>query len=141
MRLTVDTNVLARVLTNDGTEQSALASACFRINKIFITDTVLVETEWVLRSRIKLDRATIVELFSALLSWPNVSFQSREKIIATADAPRVGLDFADAIHLFGSADCEAMITFDAKFIRRSKKIAGAITVRRPTDPFRDVDES
>jgi predicted nucleic-acid-binding protein len=131
MPLAADTNVLGRALTDDGSEQSRQAAACFRDNEIFVPDTVLLETEWLFRSRLGLSRREINLLFSVLLSTPNVTFDNRPKIADSILAHRNGFDFADAMHLFAARDCEAMVTFDADFIRRSKKLSGVIAVRKP----------
>jgi predicted nucleic-acid-binding protein len=131
MPLAADTNVLGRALTDDGSERSRRAAACFRDNEIFIPATVLLETEWLLRSRLNLSRKEINALFSVLLASPNVTFDDRPRITDSVLAHRNGLDFADAMHLFAARDCEAMVTFDEDFIRRSKKISGVIAVRKP----------
>jgi hypothetical protein len=60
-----------------------------------------------------------------------VIFDNKPKITESVLAHRNGLDFAHAMHLFGARDCEAMMTFDEDFIRRSKKISGVIAVRKP----------
>ncbi len=54
--LAVDTNVIVRVVTNDDPEQSPRAIALFEREKILLTKTVLLETEWVLRFTYKLSR-------------------------------------------------------------------------------------
>jgi predicted nucleic-acid-binding protein len=131
MPLAADTNVLGRALTDDGSEQSRQAVECFRNNEIFVSDTVLLETEWLFRSRLGLSRQEINALFSFLISSPNVIFDDRPSITESVLAHRNGLDFADAMHLFAARDCEAMVTFDRDFIRRSKKISGVIAVRKP----------
>ncbi len=45
----VDTNIIVRLLTHDDPVQSAKADALFKKDHLFIPDTVLLETEWVLR--------------------------------------------------------------------------------------------
>ena len=118
-------------MTDDGSEQSRRAAACFRDNEIFISDTVLLETEWLFRSRLSLSRQEINILFSMLVSSRNVSFDNRPKIADSILAHRNGFDFADAMHLFAARDCEAMVTFDEDFIRRSRKLSGVIAVKKP----------
>ena len=68
----VDTNVILRRLTRDDEEQALIADAVFTNGDIFISATVLIETEWVLRGFYKWNRARINEVISALLSLPNV---------------------------------------------------------------------
>jgi predicted nucleic-acid-binding protein len=122
MPLAADTNVLARALTDDGSEQSRRAVECFRDNEIFVPGTVHLETEWLLRSRLGLNRKQVNELFCTLLSSPRILFDDRTKIANATIAHRSGLDFADAMHLFASHACEALVSFDEDFIRNSRKI-------------------
>jgi predicted nucleic-acid-binding protein len=131
LRFAVDTNVLARALVDDESDQSRIARRFLMETPIFVPDSVLLETEWVLRSNLKLASATISELLVSLISTKNVSFENRRRVSDAVWAHRGGLDFADAMHLFAAGDCEAMITFDKTFIRRSGKIKGAILVRKP----------
>lgn len=131
MPLAVDTNILARALTDDGTEQSRIASQCFRDNHVFIADTVILETEWLLRSRLKVPRAQIQRLFSTLLSWPNVGFADRARIVGTVIAHAQGVDFADALHTLAAKECELMLTFDDEFVDRAANIPDGISVNYP----------
>ena len=43
------------------------------------------------------------------------------------------MDFADAMHLYAAAGCEAMVTYDEDFIRRSRNVAATIAVMKPDD--------
>jgi predicted nucleic acid-binding protein len=50
-------------------------------------------------------------------------------LVATAlDRVERGMDFADALHLGKAGHCEAMVTFDRKFIKAAKAV-GVETVR------------
>jgi predicted nucleic-acid-binding protein len=131
MPLAADANVLARALTDDGSEQSRRAVDCFRDNEIFVPDTVLLETEWLLRSRLGLKRDQVDGLVWTLLSSPRVLFDDRTRVANATIAHRNGLDFADAMHLFASNACEVFVTYDGDLIRNSRKIPETITVRKP----------
>lgn len=131
MPLAVDTNVLARVLAFDGSAQAIAARRCMAENAIFVSDGVLLETEWVWRGDLKLDRPTVVQLMVSLISTEDVHFEDRERLYEVVSAYIDGLDFADAMHLFAARGCEAMVTFDAAFIRRSRKIGDSVPVRKP----------
>jgi predicted nucleic acid-binding protein len=48
--LAIDTNVIVRYLTADHPEQSRKAKALIDRQDVFVCTTVLLETEWVLRS-------------------------------------------------------------------------------------------
>ncbi len=131
MLLAVDTNVLARALVNDGSAQTTVARKLFLEHMVFVADSVLLETEWVLRSHLKLGRSAVSDLFLSLLSAEKVSFEDRPRISRVVLAHRDGLDFADGMHLFAAEGCEAMITFDEAFVRRSRKIDAGVEVRKP----------
>ena len=131
MPLAVDTNVLARALVEDGSEQTARALQCMRDNDVLVSETVLLETEWLLRSRLDLRRSKIDALFSRLLSLTNVLFEDRAKIVKAVLAHRAGLNFADALHLLNATGCDAMVSFDRQFARRAAGIAGTPSVREP----------
>jgi len=47
--IAVDTNVIVRLLTQDDEQQYNKSVRLFQEQDIFIPDTVLLETEWVLR--------------------------------------------------------------------------------------------
>ncbi len=47
--ISVDTNLLVRILTNDDPIQARRAVRILRSDDIYIPKTVLLETEWVLR--------------------------------------------------------------------------------------------
>ena len=48
--LAIDTNLVVRYLTGDHPEQSAKAKALIDGQDVFVSTTLLLETEWVLRS-------------------------------------------------------------------------------------------
>lgn len=131
MRLAVDTNVLARAMIDDGSEQSRRSAQCFVEHEVYVSDTVLVETEWVLRSRLKLDREDINRLFSKLAATPSASFADVEKVGSAITAHALGVDFADAMHLLSAPGCDAMATFDIDFIKRQSAIGTNVPVREP----------
>jgi predicted nucleic acid-binding protein len=64
-----DTNLLVRALVADNPDQVAVVRQLITADTIFIPRTVLLETEWVLRSRYKKTRAELNEFFTALLEW------------------------------------------------------------------------
>jgi predicted nucleic-acid-binding protein len=131
MLLAVDTNVLVRALVDDGTEQTDLAKERFLANEIFVSTSVLLETEWVLRSHVKLDRSQVNTLLTALASYPNVEIEARQRMLPAIDAHQRGLDFADAIQLFAAEHCDALCTFDSEFRRKAKVLGSPIAVIAP----------
>jgi len=131
MPLAVDTNVLARALVDDGSEQAQRSRKLLADRDIFLPDSVLLETEWLLRSIMKLDRGHINRTFATLIASANISFSDRRGIADVVALHDAGLDFADAMHLHASEDCEGLASFDADLKRRAKKFAGTVPVVTP----------
>jgi predicted nucleic-acid-binding protein len=48
--IAVDTNVIVGLLTEDDPQQTAYAASLFAANQIWIAKTVILETNWVLKS-------------------------------------------------------------------------------------------
>jgi len=131
MPLAVDTNVLARALVDDGSDQAQRSRTLLSEREIFIPDSVLLETEWLLRSIMKLDRTHINRTFATLVASANVSFSNRSGIADVVAWHCSGLDFADAMHLRASDGCDGLASFDTDFKRRAKKVAGALPIVTP----------
>jgi predicted nucleic acid-binding protein len=63
--LAIDTNVIVRYLTADHPEQSPKAKALIDTASEFVCTTVLLETEWVLRSVYGYSPAKVAEALGA----------------------------------------------------------------------------
>ena len=131
MPLAVDTNVLARALVDDGSEQARRSRTLLSDKEIFVPDSVLLETEWLLRSVMNLDRSQINRTFATLVASTNIRFSNRRGVADVVASHSAGLDFADAMHLHASDGCDGLASFDADFKRRAKKIPGAIPIVTP----------
>jgi predicted nucleic-acid-binding protein len=120
--ISVDTNIVVRLLTGDDPKQFQKARAFFEKEEIVITTTVILECEWVLRYAYRFKPVEIMDAFSALFGLPNVTLQESTAISKAIEWHRQGLDFGDAIHLAKSQDCEAFATFDRTFIAKAARI-------------------
>jgi predicted nucleic-acid-binding protein len=128
----VDTNVLVRYLTRDDQPQYEKARRLIdrRVSKgepILVSLLVLLETEWVLRSRYELVKSDIVAAFSALLDTADLTFEDEPSVeLAVYSWKDSAADFADC--LIGARNrrlgCRATATFDAKAL----KLAGFVSV-------------
>lgn len=128
--ITVDTNVVVRLLTQDDDEQYQKSVALFQSEKaIFIPITVLLETEWVLRFAYKIDPFQICEGLRSLLGLPNVQFTQAHQVQLAIEWHEQGLDFADALHLAQSHSCRALYSFDQRFIKRAKNVVATCEVK------------
>lgn len=128
--IAIDTTILVRLLTRDDEHQFQTASALFTKHDIFIPETVLLETEWVLRYAYQFSPAAILDALSKALGLPNLKTERPGVIAQAIDLARQGLDFADALHLAASRDCATLATFDAAFIKKAKGLTGC-TVKKP----------
>lgn len=121
--IAIDTNVLVRLLTKDDAAQAEIATSLFDQNDIFISKTVLLETEWVLRYAYQLNRADILESFKKLLGLPNVAVETPTTIRQAIGWFEFGVDFADAIHVASSQTHIRFATFDKKLATKLEPIS------------------
>ncbi|WP_068637918.1 type II toxin-antitoxin system VapC family toxin [Thauera butanivorans] len=131
----VDTNVLARFFVDDPDDLEAArrrpAALEAMRGRVFVSVTVLLELEWVLRGFYELPRASIHRALSALCTYGNVVVEDRARVLAALQAFEQGLDFADALHLSRAASCTALLTFDKRFIKRASSLPDAIPCEQP----------
>ena len=116
----IDTNVIVRFLTNDDPRQARAARTAIEAGDVFIPTTVLLETEWVLRSGYGFEPRLIVEAMRGLAGLPGVTVENPSQLAQALDAMADGMDFADALHLSASNGCDAFLTFDRKLADAAK---------------------
>jgi predicted nucleic-acid-binding protein len=120
--LGIDTNVLVRFLVRDDEAQFEKARRLIKREvaagrRVFVSQLVLLETEWILRSRYGLPKFEIVATVSGLLDAADIQFDDEaaieEALFVWKDS---AADFADC--LIGARNrrlgCRATTTFDAK---------------------------
>jgi len=110
--ISLDTNVIVRVVTADDPDQLATALEVMKLGDLWLCKTVLLETEWVLRYSYKLSRQTIHDTFLRLLGYRNLTVEAPEQVRLALDWFRGGMDFADALHLAASTEADRFVTFD-----------------------------
>lgn len=123
-----DTNLLVRVLVADNPEQVAVVQRLVVGKSIFISRTVLLETEWVLRARYKKTRVELHRFFTALLETDNTEIETPEVVSSAIDWYAQGADFADALHL-AACGTAVMHTFDREFCKGARDAGLAPEVR------------
>lgn len=87
--------------------------------EVFISRTVLLETEWVLRSRYKIVAQQISSFFSALLNQDSIVIENDQQIEQAIKWYDLGADFADALHL-AVCNTPSMYTFDKDFCKTAR---------------------
>jgi predicted nucleic-acid-binding protein len=122
--LGLDTNVLVRFLVRDHEAQFERARRLIKREigaqeKVLISLLVLLETEWVLRSRYGLQKNQIIDTISGLLDTTELEFDDEATIEQALYLWRdSAADFADC--LIGARHrrlgCRATATFDARAV-------------------------
>jgi len=120
--IAIDTNVIVRLLVNDDVAQYKKALKLFNEHDVFIADTVILETEWVLRFAYDFTVNQIAGAFTKLFGLPNVHINHPSVVAQAITWHTQGLDFADAFHLANSQQCKTFFTFDKKMIKSAKSI-------------------
>lgn len=115
----VDTNVLVRALLQDDPAQGRRAAALLGTGPIYIPITVILELEWVLRSRYGCPPRTIADAMERLAILDNAIVGEQAAVGAAAAKLRDGWDFADALHHALSSGCDEFATFDKGLARRA----------------------
>lgn len=122
----VDTNIVVRLLTQDDESQFYKSLELFQTQDIFIADTVILETEWVLRFAYKFNPSEICVALRNIFGLPNVHLTNASLIAQVIQWHENGLDFADAFHLAQSQHYFEFLTFDEKFIKRAEGLTQCI---------------
>ena len=126
----IDTNVLVRAIVNDDTAQSARAVALLTEAEVFIPVTVMLELEWVLRSRYAFAPKVVAQAIAKITALGNVLVGEREAVLSAASRAAQGWDFADALHVALSQGCEDFTTLDADLVKRAaRELAGGEKAR------------
>ena len=120
--LGVDTNVLVRFLVRDDEAQFEKARKLIKREVaagrgVLVNQLVLLETEWVLRSRYSLPKQLIIQAISGLLDASDVQFEDEAAVEEALFVwKESAADFADC--LIGAKNrrlgCRATATFDVK---------------------------
>lgn len=129
--LGIDTNVLVRYLVQDDDAQFEKARRLIKREviagrKVFVNQLVLLETEWVLRSRYVISKVQIIEAISGLLDSAEIQFEDEptieEALFIWKDC---AADFADCLIVAKNRrlGCRATATFDVK----ASKLSGFMT--------------
>jgi predicted nucleic-acid-binding protein len=123
--LGIDTNVVIRLVISDDAEQTRRArklvdQALDRDEPVLVSLLVLLESEWVLRSRYGFNREALLSIFRALLEARELSFEDEpaleEALFRLKDSACGFSDCLIAAHN-RQMGCRATATFDGKAAR------------------------
>jgi predicted nucleic-acid-binding protein len=122
----LDTNVLARFFVDDADDAQAVrqrpAAVAALSERAYVSVTVLLELEWVMRGFYALSRRDIAKALRALAGIEHVTLEDRDAVLVALDGFVAGLDFADALHMARSPRATSFATFDQKLARRAKAL-------------------
>jgi predicted nucleic-acid-binding protein len=122
----VDTNVLARFFVDDPddveSDRQRPAAARAMAGPVWVSVTVLLELEWVMRGFYELSPREVVRVLRALCGLHNVAIEDRDPVLTAIGWHESGMDFADALHLARSARCESLLTLDRGLVKRSARL-------------------
>ena len=123
----LDTNVLARFFVDDPEDAQAAkqrpAAVAALSERCFVSVTVLLELEWVMRGFYELPAKDSSRVLRALAGIRHVTLEDRDAVLAAIDAFDKGLDFADALHWARSTRAAAFATFDRRLAKRAQGLA------------------
>ena len=101
----LDTNVLVRLIIRDDEAQTVLVARLLdrhvrRSESLWVPVTVMLELEWVLRSRYKFAKAEVIRTLSCLLTTMELVFESEDALEqALASYEEGSADFGEYLHL------------------------------------------
>jgi predicted nucleic-acid-binding protein len=122
--VSLDTNLLVRLLTNDDPQQAERVADLIDASAgCFVPITVVLELEWVLRGAYKLQCEAVIRAFEGLMAIRQVHLEQEELVRRVLEWHRHGVDFADALHLARSEACEVLISFDRSLIRQAADLS------------------
>ena len=92
----LDTNVLARFFIDDADDAQAAkqrpAAVLALAERAFVSVTVLLELEWVMRGFYELPKRDISRVLRALASIEHITLEDRDAVLVAIDAFDRGLD-------------------------------------------------
>lgn len=123
----LDTNVLARFFVDDADDAQAAkqrpAAVSALAERSFVSVTVLLELEWVLRGFYELPTRDVSRVLRALASIEHIVLEDRDAVLVAVDAFDKGIEFADALHLARSSRASGFATFNQRLAKRARSLA------------------
>jgi predicted nucleic-acid-binding protein len=127
MKITADTNILVRAMTDDHAQQSNAAQTALRkAELVAISISALCELVWVLSQGYRIPHAEIAEAIRPLINGSNVAVNrpAAEAGLALLDS---GGDFADGIIAYEGSwlGADVFVSFDKKAVRLMEAQGGS----------------
>ena len=127
--IAIDTNVVVRFVTGDETD-SLRAKFLVASHQVYVSLTVCLETEWVLRSKYRYDWSSIEIALRTFVGQLNVIVEAPARLAQAMAYATSGMDFADALHLEALGPDVPFATLD----RRLRNVAAALGFGQVREP-------
>ncbi len=123
----IDTNVVLRFLLGDDPDQCEAAGECIAAG-VFVSHSVLIEAEWVLRST-GWEREKINRTFADFIALESVEVAQRGQLQWALDRHRLGADWADMLHLIAASGHECFASFERRLAKQAG-LASPVPIER-----------
>ncbi len=123
--IAVDTNVVVRCLIDDDPEQARRARALVEQQDVWVSLSVLLETEWVLRSLYRVAPTLIAAALRRFAGLRTVTAENEAALARALEWSERGMDFADALHLATADGCDGFATLDSGLVETARRIGVA----------------
>jgi len=121
--LAIDTNLIVRYLVADNPDQATRARNLIDHQDVFVSSTVILETEWVLRSVYGFSSAQCAQALTEFAGLPHVTLEDTAAVATALRWATQGMDFADGLHLAKAEGCDAFVSFDLAFIKAAENLS------------------
>lgn len=115
----VDTDILVRLVVADDDGQVASALELASREVLFVSLTVLIEIEWILRVRYGRDRRMIVAAFQALDGLVDLHFEHHDDVHWAMDRYALAGELADYLHMAAARRVGRFATFEKRLAKRA----------------------
>jgi predicted nucleic acid-binding protein len=129
--ISVDTNILARLLLKDNAKQYRETKALVEGDEeVYVPITVLLELAWVLKVRDS-TRQEILAALRGIVDLPQVRPQHPDAVRRAFAWIESGMDIADALHIALSARVTQFVSFDQGLAKRARLVGARPPVATP----------
>ncbi len=132
--LAVDTNVLVRIGAEDDLPQLSEIMRVIKDETLWVGVTVLLETEWVLRSAMGYSKENFLRFVNELLASTHFELEDVAAVEIALDLCAEGADFADSLHFARRPNKCQLITFDKRFAMPNLRKTKAVKVLKSKPP-------
>jgi predicted nucleic-acid-binding protein len=120
--IAIDTNILIRLVARDDEAQYQSVLQLFSQHNIWISQTVLIESEWVMRGIFAYTQQQVYHLLSDIIAIEGVEAENDSSVRLALRAFNTGMDFADAVHLFTANSNDLPFhTFDKALVQHAQR--------------------